>query len=97
MVALTKDAHTPIPPTDTAVLDRKLERLQGKKRVWTRVPLNERIRYLDRVLRDMYTATPELASSVAISSGFDQKLCGITCCYISYNNIRLRVFCFDLF
>lgn len=71
MVALAKEAPSKIPSTDNDALDRKLERLQGKKRVWARVPIKERIRYLDRVLRDMYEAAPEIATQVALSSGFD--------------------------
>jgi len=71
MVALAKEAASSIPPTETDAIDRKLERLAEKKRVWTRVPVSERIRYLDRLLLDMAAVSAELAEQVAITSGFD--------------------------
>jgi acyl-CoA reductase-like NAD-dependent aldehyde dehydrogenase len=75
MVALSKSdpvsPHDPIPPTERDVIDRKLERLSEKKKVWTRISAKERAKILDRLLKDMYEVTDEIGTRVAISSGFD--------------------------
>ncbi|MBI3724337.1 hypothetical protein HY251_10355 [bacterium] len=66
--AAMQGAH---PETPTAELDAAVKDLQASKESWTRLQVPDRIRLLERLLRDYEAVAPEAVAAACKAKGLD--------------------------